>query len=298
MRLPHVSIVGIFTTFLVSGCAPKNQSDAVMKPGGIPTITSVTAPVSQPTVQSNEPEGFYKFTEDSGVMHVRRDPSGKFFVFAIRTIERDTNKECNVEVWEDPESTRTDSGLPTAASGDDGRIFTIGFDSAGAELAISEQASLADFCGGTASFGGRYSRITTQEETSRANALLNEGVGAPLSIPSAGSAAPTTSVSTRELPISAIELSIEYQNNEAAADSKFKGRSLLVTGFVESITKDLTDTSVLTLKGVTILGVRAAMGSSEEAQVIALSKGAVVNLGCRGAGEVISVPQLDDCRFR
>lgn len=47
--------------------------------------------------------------------------------------------------------------------------------------------------------------------------------------------------------MSAVQLGRDYDANEVAADDKYRGQTLLVTGTVESIDKDMFDSLVLHL---------------------------------------------------
>ena len=98
------------------------------------------------------------------------------------------------------------------------------------------------------------------------------------------------------LAISSFELATAYDNNEAAADAQYKGKKLAVTGIVDSITKDVSDDTVIGLQGTNqFLSVHAEIDPSQEQKAIALSKGTSVTLTCTGAGEIISAPRLEDC---
>ncbi len=106
---------------------------------------------------------------------------------------------------------------------------------------------------------------------------------------------------TREVAVavSSEQLFADYHDNEVAADSKYKGHVLHLTGFVDSINKDFLDKTYLMLNGTDMyMGVRAQLKSSEVARAAGLSKGEAVQLVCKGTGMVIGAPTADECVFR
>lgn len=98
------------------------------------------------------------------------------------------------------------------------------------------------------------------------------------------------------IAISAVELAAAYDGNEAAGDAQFKGKKLAVTGTVDSVTKDMSDDTIIELVGTKpMFGVRAEIDPSQEQKAITLTKGMSVTVTCTGAGEIVSSPRLDDC---
>jgi hypothetical protein len=97
------------------------------------------------------------------------------------------------------------------------------------------------------------------------------------------------------IDVTADELASAYKKNEIAGDQKYKGKKLRVTGVVDGIDSDITDSAVVRLKAKgEFLGVSARGLPKDEAAV--LEKGKTVIFECTGAGEVISSPQLRDCK--
>ena len=121
-----------------------------------------------------------------------------------------------------------------------------------------------------------------------------------LAVGSMDSPAPTkTDTSSPTLPsqaVSAERLFLDYQRNEIAADSIYKGRTLAVTGTVSSINKDITDSAYLMLETSNeFMGVHANLRGSEVSKAAALSRGSTVTVVCMGSGMVIGSPILSDC---
>ncbi len=87
-----------------------------------------------------------------------------------------------------------------------------------------------------------------------------------------------------------------YQANEVAADNRYKGRTLVVTGRVASVDKDFTDSIVLRLQSPNQFMTTMTDVDKEQAHVAAaLRKGTPIELRCKGAGMIIGSPNLRDC---
>ena len=99
------------------------------------------------------------------------------------------------------------------------------------------------------------------------------------------------------IKITARELFKAYDANEVAADSKFKGKPIEITGVVEAISSDITDEPVVQLSGGEMFQMVHANGL-DTATAAGLSKGQEITLACTGAGEVIGTPSLSDCSLR
>ena len=100
------------------------------------------------------------------------------------------------------------------------------------------------------------------------------------------------------IEVSSIDLSKEYEQNEAKADSMFKNKTLYVTGVVVDITKDLFDnTRVMLNSRNQFLHVNALIVKENEQNAIELVKGSKIKLRCTGNGAIIKAPMLNDCEF-
>lgn len=91
----------------------------------------------------------------------------------------------------------------------------------------------------------------------------------------------------------------DYDANEVAADEKYKGKTLCVTGTIQEIGKDGFQNVFLSLSGGrgTFNSVHAFL--SEEAARTAgkLVKGKPITLVCTGMGKVVGSPVLRDCDY-
>jgi hypothetical protein len=97
------------------------------------------------------------------------------------------------------------------------------------------------------------------------------------------------------IAISADDLYAAYKANEVAADAKYKGKTLEVTGVVGSISKDVMDDPYITL--VTTENefetVNAYFSKGAMQKLSELRKGQGVTVTCRGNGMVLTSPMLD-----
>ena len=81
-----------------------------------------------------------------------------------------------------------------------------------------------------------------------------------------------------EYRVSAAQLSAEYQSNESAADEKYKGKVILVTGVISKIYRGFLYTPYVELEA----GVRCNFSDNEDAVMLALSEGQTVSMKGRG----------------
>lgn len=98
--------------------------------------------------------------------------------------------------------------------------------------------------------------------------------------------------------VTAEELWAAYDQNELAGDKAYKGKTLVVTGVLDSIESGLGDTPYLTLRAgdeYNFNTPQAHFDKAETDSLISLSKGETVTLRCIGDGEIIGSPMLSDC---
>ncbi len=108
-----------------------------------------------------------------------------------------------------------------------------------------------------------------------------------------GDAAEATTAVPSTLEINSVKLFQDYQDNEIAADAKYKGKALLVSGRIESITSDFSNKPVVQLAAGDFGQVHASGLSLDVAAD--LKKGKKITLACTGAGEVLGFPMLVKC---
>jgi hypothetical protein len=96
--------------------------------------------------------------------------------------------------------------------------------------------------------------------------------------------------------ISASQLFAAYHENEVAADEQFKGKALVVTGYLESINKDIFNNGYLVLHDANEFeGVHATLTDDTLKSAGNLSRGQRVTLLCTGEGMIIGSPVLKEC---
>jgi len=97
------------------------------------------------------------------------------------------------------------------------------------------------------------------------------------------------------IKITAFKLNQEYEDNEVLADSLYKGKTLEVSGYIKSISKDLYDKAYIELKTSNMFTpVDAYPKSSQENMLLRLKKGQSIILQCIGDGYYMGA-DLKDC---
>jgi hypothetical protein len=88
------------------------------------------------------------------------------------------------------------------------------------------------------------------------------------------------------IKVTATQLADDYKNNEIAADAKYKGNFVEVSGVIDTIGKDIMDTPYvsLTASQYSIVGVQCMFSREDASRLAGLSKGQSVTL----RGEVSS----------
>lgn len=100
--------------------------------------------------------------------------------------------------------------------------------------------------------------------------------------------------STQAVDVSASQLFADYKANEVAADSKYRGKVLRVSGKISTIGKDVMDDPYVELATSNDFeGVHA--GFDSEGALGSLKKGQKVTVRCRGNGSSIGSPMLEHC---
>lgn len=90
----------------------------------------------------------------------------------------------------------------------------------------------------------------------------------------------------------------DYDENEVAVDEQLKGKLVAVTGIVQSIDKDFTDSIVISLKTDNqFMPARMDMKDSEKATAMGLKKGKQVVIICERMSRVVGSPSGRKCVF-
>ena len=105
-----------------------------------------------------------------------------------------------------------------------------------------------------------------------------------------------TSDSNPSVTISASKLYKEYNENEIAADEKYKGKIIEVTGVIRDIRNDIMDNAYITLVGNEYFG-DIQCYFNEKSVVAKLSKGKRITVIGSCSGLMINV-QINNCIVR
>lgn len=101
--------------------------------------------------------------------------------------------------------------------------------------------------------------------------------------------------------ISAKQLAVAYEENEVAANLKYKNRPLLVRGHIDSIEAGFGDQPYIVLgvgKAFALNRPQARLARGLENLAASLKKGQQVSLLCVGDSEVAGTPMLKSCRIQ
>ena len=102
-----------------------------------------------------------------------------------------------------------------------------------------------------------------------------------------------------EIAVSAEQLSADYRGDAAAADARYKGRLLKVSGVVDGIGKNIVNNAYLTLRTASMpVAVHAQLESSQTPRAATLARGDRVSLVCTGRGMTDGAPLVDECRLQ
>lgn len=90
----------------------------------------------------------------------------------------------------------------------------------------------------------------------------------------------------------------EYESNEVAADSKYKGKVIIVTGAIQDIGKDILDQAYIVIGGQGFLdGVQCSFAESQNSVIAQLSKGMSVKVKGKVNGKMGNI-QLEKCSLQ
>ena len=99
--------------------------------------------------------------------------------------------------------------------------------------------------------------------------------------------------------ITAVRLHQEYDDNEVAADAKYKGHTLLVDGSINSIDKDFLNHIVVHLRaGNEFTTVMATVDDADATKAAGLKKRQKIVLLCKGGTRIMDSATLDECRIQ
>ena len=98
--------------------------------------------------------------------------------------------------------------------------------------------------------------------------------------------------------VTSLALAKAYEANQVAADQKYAGKTLLVTGKVTAILSGLGNVPYLKLEGSNrFQGPHVNFAEGNTDRIATLSKGDTVHLTCVGGGSVVGTAALKGCQF-
>ncbi|MGD0546753.1 MAG: hypothetical protein ABR991_02860 [Terracidiphilus sp.] len=120
---------------------------------------------------------------------------------------------------------------------------------------------------------------------------------------SCNNASPNSSFTSDEIAqplyrIDANDLFNLYERNEVSADAAMRGKTVVVTGIVQSIDKDFADTVVINLATSNeFMPVRLSLVSGQESSAGALFKGEKVMISCAAMHRIVGTPSVTKCQL-
>ncbi len=100
-----------------------------------------------------------------------------------------------------------------------------------------------------------------------------------------------------EIEISAVQLLKEYDNNKLAADEKYKGKMLIVTGMVTAVGQALKPYVTLASEsGYDIISVQCEFDRSQKGELAQFGKGSKLKIKGVCKGEFVNV-MLEECQI-
>ena len=98
--------------------------------------------------------------------------------------------------------------------------------------------------------------------------------------------------------VSATQYDTDYQANEVAADAKYRGHKIEITGEIKSIGLDITNSPTVDLVLANFSQVHATLKDDERKAAEVLQKGSEVTLDCKGGVMVASSTFVDECTIK
>lgn len=113
----------------------------------------------------------------------------------------------------------------------------------------------------------------------------------------------TPATNEKPLEVKAVDLTKEYDQNELAADGKYKGKLLSVSGKVSEIAETFGSVTVdlegHKESGINLLSVKCSFNDSEKGAISKLKKGQNATLTGRGDGKTANLyVGLKDCKIK
>ena len=100
-----------------------------------------------------------------------------------------------------------------------------------------------------------------------------------------------------DLETTAEQYDADYDANEVAADQKYEGKTILLTGVIESINEDFKGDAYLVLKASNpFIGVHAELNARGKAAASAMAKGTTIYLVCDSGTRIMGSATARNCQ--
>lgn len=141
--------------------------------------------------------------------------------------------------------------------------------------------------------------IVSEPQSTRQASRSQETRPAPVETAKPEKPTPTPTPAEVPIKISAIKLSEEYNENQVAADQKYKNKLVEISGVIQSIGTDIGGTPYIVLKGreFSLFGVQCMFDKSQIDKLAALNKEQSITIICRVSGEIVGNIILRNCHF-
>jgi hypothetical protein len=114
---------------------------------------------------------------------------------------------------------------------------------------------------------------------------------------------PGSATDAAPVAVKAVDITKEYDENELAADAKYKGNTLSVTGKVSEIAEVMgsyqVDLEGFKKSGINLLSVKCTFAESEKGNIAKLKKGQMATLTGTGGGKTMNLyVGLNECKIK
>jgi glucan phosphoethanolaminetransferase (alkaline phosphatase superfamily) len=109
----------------------------------------------------------------------------------------------------------------------------------------------------------------------------------------------TSETSEVAIKVTAAKIIADYKANEVSADAIYKGKLVEISGTVDAIAKDITDTPYITLSSgdpYAFEKVQCMFSNDQESELASISKGQLITLQGRVSGKLMNIV-VENCKI-
>ena len=116
---------------------------------------------------------------------------------------------------------------------------------------------------------------------------------------STGASAAAAAPAEPPVEVKGSTLAKDYEENTVAADQKYKGKRLLITGVITDISTDFTGDPYVVVRGTNdSMGPQLQFKKADLDQLASLKKGATIKALCTGNGDIAKSPMNKNCALQ